>query len=69
MLRYLIGLGIPYAGVIGLLPWIATKDAYILGVPLLYGWIFLWFVLTSGCLFICWYFFDRHVSDTDPRNA
>jgi len=44
MLRYLIGLGIPYVGVIGLLPWIATKDAYILGVPLLYAWIFLWFV-------------------------
>ncbi|SAK91404.1 DUF3311 domain-containing protein [Caballeronia ptereochthonis] len=59
MLKFLIGIGVPYAGVIGLLPWIASLDWYVFGVPLLYAWIFSWFVLTSGCLLICWRVFDR----------
>ncbi|ALS60441.1 DUF3311 domain-containing protein [Pandoraea norimbergensis] len=60
MLRLLIGLGLPYLGVVGLLPWAASVDRYVLGVPFIYGWIFLWFVLTSGCLYLCWMLFDRH---------
>ncbi len=68
MLRYLIGIGIPYVGVIGLLPWVASMDIYVLGVPFIYMWIFAWFVITSACLLTCWLMFDRHVPDTDPRN-
>jgi hypothetical protein len=59
MLKLLIGLGIPYAGVIGLLPWVASVDRYVLGVTFIYAWIFLWFVLTSVCMWSCWYLFDR----------
>ncbi len=59
MLKLLIGLGIPYLGVIGLLPWVASVDRYVLGVPFIYAWIFLWFVLTSLCMLTCWYLFDR----------
>lgn len=59
MLKLFIGLGIPYTGVIGLLPWVASVDRYVLGVPFIYAWIFLWFVLTSVCMWACWYLFDR----------
>jgi hypothetical protein len=59
MLRYLIGIGIPYLGVMGVLPWVAAQDRYVLGVPFIFMWIFAWFVLTSGCLFACWMLFDR----------
>jgi hypothetical protein len=68
MLKFFIGIGIPYLGVIGLLPWVASVDAYVLGVPFIYAWIFAWFILTSLCLFICWRVFDRHHDDTHPQN-
>jgi hypothetical protein len=61
MLRYLIGIGLPFIGVIGALPWVAAQqDRYVFGVPFIYAWIFAWFLVTSGCLFVCWHFFDRH---------
>jgi hypothetical protein len=61
MLRYLIGIGLPFLGVIGALPWVAAQqDRYVFGVPFIYAWIFAWFLVTSGCLFVCWHFFDRH---------
>lgn len=59
MLKLLIGIGIPYVGVIGLLPWVASIDRFVLGVPIVYAWIFSWFVLTSGCLMVCWRVYDR----------
>ncbi|QBR01038.1 DUF3311 domain-containing protein [Paraburkholderia pallida] len=60
MLKYLIGIGIPFLGVVGMLPWVAAQDRYVFGVPFIYAWIFAWFLLTSACLFICWRCFDRH---------
>lgn len=60
MLRFFIGVVIPYVGVIGLLPWVNTVTFSVSGVPFLYLWIFAWFALTSLCLAICWYCFDRH---------
>jgi hypothetical protein len=60
MLRFLIGVGLPYLGVIGMLPWVAADQRYVFGIPFLYMWIFMWFLLTSGCLFVCWQVFDRH---------
>ena len=68
MLKFLIGIGIPYIGVIGLLPWVASVDRYVFGVPFIYAWIFTWFVLTSGCLLLCWRLFDRHFDDAHPQN-
>jgi len=70
MLKFLIGIGVPYVGVIGLLPWVAKMDRMVWGVPFIYAWIFAWFVLTSACLFICWYCFDRHVpEDIDDHDT
>ncbi|SAL84851.1 hypothetical protein AWB74_07083 [Caballeronia arvi] len=66
MLKLLIGIGIPYGGVIGLLPWVASAERFVFGVPLVYAWIFSWFVLTSVCLLVCWRMFDR---DAGTRTA
>jgi hypothetical protein len=30
-----------------------------MGIPVVYGWVFLWFVLTTLCLATSWYLFDR----------
>jgi hypothetical protein len=65
MLRILIGLVVPYLGVIGLLPWVASQDFYILGIPFIYAWMFAWFVFTSGCLMLCWQLFDKHADTQD----
>lgn len=64
MLKLLIGLGTPYVGVLALLPWVATVDKPLFGIPFIYAWVFIWFVLTSACLLACWLFFDRHSHDT-----
>ncbi|MNU11528.1 hypothetical protein D3C72_2594640 [compost metagenome] len=48
---------------IGLLPWVASVERFVLGVPFIYAWIFAWFVLTSGCMLACWLLFDRHAAD------
>ncbi|MCA7082145.1 DUF3311 domain-containing protein [Cupriavidus cauae] len=69
MLKLFIGLGIPYLGVIGLLPWVASVERFVLGVPFIYAWIFAWFVLTSGCMLLCWLLFDRHASDDAAGDA
>lgn len=69
MIKVLIGLGVPYVGVLGLLPWIASTDMYVLGVPLIYAWMFLWFALTSACLFICRLCFDRDACDAASHDA
>ena len=66
MLKLLIGIGIPYVGVLWLLPWVASVDTFVLGVPFIYAWMFAWFVLTSVCLYVCWRFFDRPV-DAERR--
>jgi hypothetical protein len=68
MLKLFIGIGIPYLAVIGLLPWVASVDTFVLGVPFIYAWIFAWFVLTSVCLQLCWRLFDRHANDDHPQN-
>ena len=59
MLRLFIGIGVPYLGVLGALPWVASVDRFVLGVPFIYLWIFMWFILTSLCLYVCWRLFDR----------
>lgn len=58
MFRYLIGIGILYFGVMGVLLWVVVQDCYVLGVLFIFMWIFVWFVLMFGCLFVCWMLFD-----------
>lgn len=69
MLKLLIGIGIPYFGVIGLLPWVASVERFVLGVPFIYAWIFAWFVLTSACMLACWCLFDRDAVESDTQSA
>ncbi|MFD2211430.1 DUF3311 domain-containing protein [Virgibacillus halophilus] len=57
----LIGLVIPFAGVLGGIFFTSKMDTTILGFPILYFWVFLWFPLTTVCLCISWHFFDRKV--------
>lgn len=65
MLKLLIGIGLPYMGVVGLLPWAASNDFYVMGIPFIYAWIFAWFILTSGCLMVCWLLFDKRPATRD----
>ena len=72
MLRVFIGLGIPYVGVIGLLPLVASHGGFVMGIPWLYAWMFSWFVLTSACLGVCWVCFDRpreSEADAEPGRS
>lgn len=64
MLRILIGLVLPFVGVIGLLPVVNGVTWTLWNIPFLYLWIFAWFILTFICLGICWLGFDRHRPET-----
>jgi hypothetical protein len=69
MLKVLIGLVLPFVGVVGMLPWVASNDIYVLGIPFIYAWIFGWFVLTSVCLQLCWVLFDKPATRRETRSA
>lgn len=56
----LIGMIIPFAAIVGVLPFIASSDISIMGFPIIYFWIFLWLPLTSLCLLLSWMLYDRH---------
>ncbi len=49
-----IGLVIPVIAIVGVFPWYDRVHPFILGFPFLYFWIFLWFPLTTICLYIAW---------------
>jgi hypothetical protein len=67
MARVLIGLGIPFLGILVALPWAASIDKYVLGVPFVYAWSYLWFLLTSLCLALCWLLFDRNKAEPEHQ--
>ncbi|WP_434011181.1 DUF3311 domain-containing protein [Peribacillus simplex] len=55
-----IGVIIPFLAIIGIIPFIAKLDFSVLGIPILYFWVFMWFPLTTLCLCISWHIHDRH---------
>ncbi len=55
----LIGLVIPFVAVVGGVAILGRSESTVAGIPIVYFWIFLWFVLTSACLAASWYLFDR----------
>lgn len=65
MVKFLIGIGIPYVAVVAMLPWVNTVDTNVFGVPFIYFWMFMWMILTSACLLTCWIFFDSKQSEAD----
>lgn len=48
-----------FLGVVVALPFVSATSISVLGIPLLFFWVFMWFPLTSICLACSWYFFDR----------
>ena len=63
ILNVLIAVVIPYVGVIGGIVYFRNSEEFILGFPILYFWIFLWFILTSVCIALSWHFFDSKEND------
>ncbi|MCA1729118.1 MAG: DUF3311 domain-containing protein [Actinobacteria bacterium] len=61
----LVGLVIPFVAVVGGVAVLGRSEALILGIPIVYSWVFLWFVLTSVCLAASWYLFDRKYYDSE----
>jgi hypothetical protein len=54
-----IGLGIPFVAIVVVVPILSGIQAFVFGIPVVFFWVFLWFPLTSVCLWITWYVFDR----------
>ncbi|MCA1740371.1 MAG: DUF3311 domain-containing protein, partial [Actinobacteria bacterium] len=42
----LVGLVIPFVAVVGGVAVLGRSEALILGIPIVYSWVFLWFVLS-----------------------
>jgi hypothetical protein len=55
----LIGLVIPFVAVVGGVAVLGRSQSLVMGVPVVFFWVYLWFVLTTACLAASWYLFDR----------
>ena len=55
----IVGLVIPFLALVVVLPFLSDTSVTVLGIPLLFFWIFLWMPLTTFCLWIAWLAFDR----------
>jgi hypothetical protein len=62
----IVGLGIPAVAILVVMPLLANTDIDVLGIPLLFLWMFAWFPLTSLCLWLAWRH-DRHRYPEDAR--
>ena len=56
----LVGLVIPFVAVGGGVAVLGRSELSVAGIPVVYFWMFLWFVLTTVCLAASWYLFDRN---------
>ena len=54
----LIGLVIPFVAVVGGVAVLGRSQSLVMGIPIVFFWVFLWFVLTTLCLATSWYLFD-----------
>jgi hypothetical protein len=55
----LVGLVTPFVAVIGGVAVLGRSQSLVMGVPVVFFWVFLWFVLTTACLAASWYLFGR----------
>jgi hypothetical protein len=64
----LVGLVVPFVAVVGGVALLGRSHSLIMGIPVVFFWVFLWFVLTTGCLAVSWYLFDRayYEGEDDP---
>lgn len=63
MLNIIIGVVIPFVGVIGGIIFFRNSEQFVWGFPILYFWMFMWFILTSLCISLSWHFFDSKEND------
>lgn len=64
-----VGLVIPFVAVVGGVAVLGGSEATFIGIPAVYAWIFLWFVLTSVCLAVSWFVFDRGEFEDEEGEA
>ncbi len=55
----LVGLVIPFVAVVGGVAILGRSQSLVMGMLVVYYWVFLCFVLTAACLAASWYLFDR----------
>ena len=65
----LIGLVLPFVAVVGGVAVLGGSEARVFGMPAVYFWVFLWFVLTFVCLAVSWFFFDREEFENEEEEA
>ena len=54
-----VGLVVPFVAVVGGVAVLGGSEALVFGMPVVYFWMFSWFVLTTVCLAASWFLFDR----------
>jgi hypothetical protein len=66
--RWALLLGcVPFAALVGALPWVNRVEPMILGLPFLLFWIFAWVALTPIVLFAAYLIERRDEPPTDER--
>jgi Protein of unknown function (DUF3311) len=65
----LVGLVVPFVAVVGGVAVLGPSSALVAGIPVVYFWMFLWFVLTTVCLAASWFFFDRKEFEDEEEEA
>jgi uncharacterized membrane protein len=55
----LVGLVVPFVAVVGGVAVLGGSQSLVMGFPIVFFWVFLWFGLTTVCLAASWYLFDR----------
>jgi hypothetical protein len=56
----IVGLAIPVLAIMVVLPILSGSRITVAGLPFIYFWLFLWFPLTTVCLYLSWIISDRH---------
>lgn len=49
-----VGMGIPFVGVLAGILALSGSETQILGFPAVFAWLFLWMPLTALCLHLAW---------------
>ncbi|WP_445400731.1 DUF3311 domain-containing protein [Streptomyces sp. LE64] len=55
-----LALGIPALAVLVGVPFLAGSTRLVLGFPAVFAWLFAWAPLSSLCMWLAWWHYDRH---------
>ncbi len=56
---FILSVVIPYFGIFSGIYFFRYSEKMVFGFPILYFWLFMWFFLTTICLSLAWFLFDR----------